>query len=67
MLKYLKKYWLYTLLAPLFMIGEVIMDLLQPKLMSIIVDEGILGLSNNYVGDLNLVIVTGLKMIGLVL
>lgn len=67
MLKYLKKYWLYTLLAPLFMIGEVIMDLLQPKLMSIIVDEGILGLSNNYVGDLNLVIMTGLKMIGLVL
>lgn len=67
MFKYLKKYWLYGLLAPLFMLGEVVMDLLQPKLMSTIVDEGVLGLSNNGVGDLNLVITTGLKMIGLVL
>lgn len=67
MLKYLKKYWSYALLAPLFMIGEVVMDLLQPQLMSIIVDEGVLGLSNNHVGDLSLVIDMGLKMIGLVL
>ena len=67
MLKYLKKYWIYALLAPLFMVGEVLMDLIQPQLMSIIIDEGVLGLSNNNVGDLNLVIVTGLKMIGLVL
>lgn len=67
MLKYLKKYWIYALLAPLFMVGEVLMDLIQPQLMSIIIDEGVLGLSNNNMGDLNLVIVTGLKMIGLVL
>lgn len=67
MLMYLKKYWIYALLAPLFMVGEVLMDLIQPQLMSIIIDEGVLGLSNNNVGDLNLVIVTGLKMIGLVL
>ncbi len=67
MLKYLKKYWSYALLAPLFMIGEVVMDLLQPQLMSVIVDEGVLGLSNNHVGDLSLVIDMGLKMIGLVL
>ena len=67
MLKYLKKYWIYALLAPLFMMGEVLMDLLQPQLMSIIIDEGVLGLSNNNVGDLNLVIITGLKMIVLVL
>lgn len=66
MYKYLKKYWFYGLLAPLFMMGEVTMDLLQPRLMSIIVDEGVLGLSNNGVGDINLVITTGLKMIGLV-
>lgn len=66
MLKYLKKYWFFAILAPLFMIGEVTMDLLQPRLMSTIVDEGVLGLSNNNVGDLHLVIVTGLKMIGFV-
>lgn len=49
------------------MIGEVVMDLLQPQLMRVIVDEGVLGLSNNHVGDLSLVIDMGLKMIGLVL
>lgn len=67
MFKYLKKYWFFALLAPLFMMGEVLMDLIQPQLMSIIIDEGVLGLSNNNVGDLNLVIITGLKMIGLVI
>ncbi|MCM1046231.1 MAG: ABC transporter ATP-binding protein/permease [Candidatus Gastranaerophilales bacterium] len=66
MLKYLKKYWIYAILAPLFMLGEVSMDLLQPRLMSAIVDEGVLGLSNGGVGDLNLVIATGPRMIGLV-
>lgn len=53
-------------LAPIFMVGEVLMDLLQPKLMSIIVEEGVLGLSSNNVGDLRLVLTTGLKMIGFV-
>lgn len=67
MFKYLKKYWLYALLSPLFMIGEVVMDLVQPRLMSTIIDEGVLGLSNNNVGDLNLVIWVGLQMIGLVI
>ncbi len=67
MRKYLKKYWLFAVLAPLFMAGEVLMDLLQPKMMSKIVDEGVLGLSNNNVGDLHLVITIGLQMIGLLL
>ena len=67
MLKYLRKYWLFFILAPLFMLGEVSMDLLQPKLMAIIVDEGVLGLSNGGVGDMGLVVNTGLRMIGLVL
>lgn len=66
MLKYLKKYWLFALLAPLFMLGEVTMDLLQPRLMSTIIDEGVLGMSNGGVGNLELVITTGLRMIGLV-
>ena len=41
--KYLKKYWLWAILAPLFMVGEVMMDLLQPVLMSVLVDNGING------------------------
>ncbi len=67
MLKYLKKYWFLAILAPLFMLGEVSMDLLQPRLMSTIIDDGVLGLNNNNVGDLSLVISTGLKMIATVL
>lgn len=59
--KYLKKYWFFAILAPLFMIGEVFMDLLQPELMAKIVDYG---LPN---GDLTFVITTGLKMLGFVL
>ena len=42
-LRYLKPYWLFALLCPLAMILEVSMDLLQPTLMSDIVDNGILG------------------------
>ena len=67
MWKYFRRYWYFALLAPVFISGEVIMDLLQPRLMGTIVDEGVLGLHNGGVGDLNLVIITGLKMIGLVL
>lgn len=63
LLKYLKKYWLFAVIAPLFMCGEVFMDLQQPRLMSIIVDEGVLGLSNQGIGNLSLVITTGIKMV----
>lgn len=66
MLKYLKKYWFFALLAPIFMIGEVSMDLLQSELMSRIIDDGVLGLNNGGVGNLNTVITIGLKMIGFV-
>ncbi len=57
MLKYLKKYWFFCLLAPLFMIGEVAMDLLQPDLMADIVDNGVLK------SDMPLIISVGVKMI----
>lgn len=67
MFKYLKKYWLFFILAPLFMLGEVSMDLLQPRLMGTIVDDGVLGLSNGGVGNLGIVIHTGIRMVGLVL
>lgn len=63
MFKYIKKYWWAAILAPIFMVGEAAMDLIQPKLMSSIIDEGVLGLSNNGVGNLSLVINLGLKMI----
>lgn len=66
MLKYLKKYWFFALLAPIFMIGEVSMDLLQPELMSRIIDDGVLGINNGGVGNLNTVITIGLKMVGFV-
>ena len=66
MLKYLKKYWFFALLAPVFMMGEVLMDLIQPRLMSVIIDEGVLGINNNNIGDMGIVINTGVKMILLV-
>ena len=66
MLKYLKKYWFFALLAPIFMIGEVSMDLLQPELMSRIIDDGVLGINNGGGGNLNTVITIGLKMVGFV-
>ncbi len=57
MLKYLKKYWFFCLLAPLFMVGEVAMDLLQPDLMAQIVDEGVLK------SNMDLIINVGIRMI----
>ena len=66
MWKYLKKYWFFALLAPLFMLGEAGMDLFQPSLMATIVDDGVLGLNNGGVGNLQIVIHTGLQMIGLI-
>ncbi|MBP3475289.1 MAG: ABC transporter ATP-binding protein [Lachnospiraceae bacterium] len=49
------------------MIGEVLMDLIQPGIMSRIVDDGVLGLHNNCIGSLNLIWKLGVQMIGLVL
>lgn len=60
MFKYLKKYWVLCILAPLFMIGEIAMDLIQPDMMAKIVDKGVLG------GNMPLIIETGIKMILLV-
>ena len=57
MLKYLKKYWFFCLLAPLFMVGEVAMDLIQPDMMADIVDNGVLK------SDITLIIAVGIKMI----
>jgi len=67
MLRFLKKYWYFAFLASLFMVGEVVVDLFQPKMMQKIVDEGILGIGNGGNSDVHLVVVTGIKMILVVL
>lgn len=67
MWKYIKPYLHLAIIAALFMIGEVMMDLIQPGMMSIIVDDGVLGINNNGVGNLNLIWQMGIRMIGLVL
>lgn len=58
--RYMKKYWFYAILAPLFMVVEVLMDLRQPLLMAEIVDVHLIN------GDIQAIILTGLKMLGLV-
>lgn len=55
--RFLKPYWRWIALAPLVMTMEVIMDLMQPRMIQRIVDDGIAHL------DLNLVIQTGLIMV----
>lgn len=58
--RYMKKYWFFAILAPLFMVGEVLMDLAQPLLMAEIVDVHLIN------EDIKMIILTGLKMLGLV-
>lgn len=67
MWKYIKTYLHFAIIAALFMVGEVLMDLIQPELMSRIVDEGVLGINNNGVGEIHLILTLGLAMIGLVI
>lgn len=67
MWKYVRQYLHFAVLAALFMIGEVLMDLIQPGIMSSIVDEGVLGLSHGGVGNQNIIWTSGIQMIGLVL
>lgn len=63
LLKFLKKYWVFAVLASLFMVGEVMVDLYQPKMMQKIVDEGILGVGNDGVSNVSLVVLIGIRMI----
>ena len=59
--RFLKPYWQWMVLAPLLMVLEVAMDLMQPQLIERIVDVGIANL------DLGMVLRTGALMIGLAL
>ena len=61
---YLKKYWFVSVISPLFMAGEVLIDLLQPKLMSQIVNTVVSSGEMSVV--MNTILVTCMKMIGLV-
>ena len=67
MWKYIRRYLFFALLAALFMIGEVMMDLIQPELMGQIVDRGVLGLDQGGTGNPGLVWHLGIRMILLVL
>lgn len=58
---FLKPYWHWAVLAPLLMLLEVAMDLLQPRLMQQIIDVGIAQANQAFV------INTGLRMIGIAL
>ena len=57
LIKYAKPYWWQSLICPLLMTGEVILELLIPLYMSKIVDVGIPN------GDMHYVLVTGGKML----
>lgn len=60
-IKYLKPYWFFAILSPLMMVIEVIVDLMQPKLMADIVDIGVVS------GNFDYIISTGIKMLILVI
>ena len=58
---FLKPYWLWAILGPLFMVLEVAMDLMQPRLIQRIVDEGIAR------SDMRVVLTSAAWMVGLAL
>ncbi len=64
--RYIRKYIHFMVLAGLCMIVEVTVDLAQPRIMSRIVDDGVLGLSSGGVGDMDVIVRLGLTMMGLV-
>lgn len=67
MIKYILKYWYFAVLASLFMVFEVLVDLYQPRMMARIVDEGILGLGSGGVPQQDIIISTGIWMLVIVL
>lgn len=54
---YLKPYAFWAILSPILMVGEVYIDLLLPDLMSVIVDDGVIG------GNLDVITSVGLRML----
>ncbi|MBM6998679.1 ABC transporter ATP-binding protein [bacterium] len=66
MWRYVRRYLPFGIIAALLMVGEVTMDLVQPDLMSRVVDEGVLGTSTGGVPDAGLITRLGAMMLGLV-
>jgi len=62
--RFLKPYWFWALISPIFMAGEVLIDLLQPKLMSKIVNTVVE--SGDVDTVMSTILMTGLQMLGLV-
>lgn len=54
---FLKPYWLFAAVSPVMMMGEVMGDLMQPKLLTYIIDNGITA------GDMGYVVSMGLLML----
>ncbi|MGC9346820.1 MAG: ABC transporter ATP-binding protein [Anaerolineae bacterium] len=61
LMKFLRPYWHWAVLAPVTMLLEVAMDLMQPRMIQRIIDDGIMQ------GDISVVINSGLWMLGLAL
>lgn len=61
---YLKPYWGWAILAPIFMIAEVLLDLIQPKFMENIVDNGILNETLTVAEKTNHVLIFGAFILG---
>ena len=64
---YTKKYAVLGLLSSGFMVAEVALDLIQPRMMARIVNEGILGVGGTGRPDIHLVASIGIQMILLVM
>ncbi len=63
--RYLKPYWFFALISPIIMAGEVLVDLMQPKLMSKIVNAVVEGGNSDEV--MSAILTIGLQMLGLVI
>lgn len=59
LMKYAKEFTWQSIICPLLMVGEVVLELILPYYMANIIDIGIAG------GDKNYVIATGLKMVAM--
>jgi ATP-binding cassette subfamily B multidrug efflux pump len=62
---FLKPYWLPAVLAPLLMALEVAMDLLQPRFLQVLIDQGIARHSASFMLHTGLVMV-GVALIGVI-
>ncbi|WP_028544675.1 ABC transporter ATP-binding protein [Paenibacillus taiwanensis] len=65
LIRYLKPYWAAAILAPLFMVLEVGMDLLQPQLMASIVNEGVMKGDVQHIWHVGAIMI-GVALVGLI-